>query len=110
MAVAARWASFRVRQTTAPFPAASPLALITKGSSCRSIQASARSSSVKLLLAAVGTPALAITSLAKALEASIRAPAAEGPKASRPAARIRSANPSASGASGPITTRSMSYC
>ena len=47
-----------------------------------------------------------MTSLAKALEPSIRAAAALGPKQAIPAARTASATPATSGTSGPITTRS----
>ena len=59
--------------------------------------------------AAVGTPAAAMTSLAKAFEPSIRAAAALGPKQAIPAARTASATPATSGTSGPITTRSASH-
>ncbi len=55
---------------------------------------------------AVGTPASASISFMKALDPSSRAPSAPGPKTSFPSARSRSANPSTSGASGPITKRS----
>ena len=47
-----------------------------------------------------------MTSLAKALEPSIRAASLLGPKQAMPAARTASATPSTSGTSGPITTRS----
>ena len=58
---------------------------------------------------AVGTPAAAMTSLAKALLDSSRAAAADGPKHGMPvAARTMSAAPATSGASGPMTTRSAS--
>src|SRR6059036_2277790 len=71
--------------------------------------ARAGASAVKVRLAAVGTPALRITSLANALDDSMRAAAAPGPNTGRPAggARSRSASPAASGASGPTTTRSI---
>ena len=59
---------------------------------------------------AVGMPPAAMTSLAKALEPSIRAAPASGPKAAIPAARSASATPATSGASGPITTRSAATC
>ncbi len=57
---------------------------------------------------AVGTPASASISFMKALEPSSRAPSAPGPKTSLPDDRSRSASPSTSGASGPITKRSAS--
>src|SRR5947208_1550944 len=47
-----------------------------------------------------------MTSLANALEASMRAAAAPGPNAGMPAVRSASASPSASGASGPMMTPS----
>ena len=53
-----------------------------------------------------GTPAAAITSLAKLFEPSIRAAAALGPNTAMPAWRSASATPATSGASGPTTTRS----
>ena len=55
---------------------------------------------------AVGTPASAMTSLAKALEASSWAAALLGPKTGMPASRTASDTPAARGASGPTTTRS----
>ena len=57
--------------------------------------------------AAVGTPAAAMTSLAKALEPSSRAAARPtGRSTAIAAARTASATPATSGASGPTTTRS----
>ena len=50
----------------------------------------------------MGAPQASQISLVKAFEASSRAAAAEGPKVRRPAARVASATPAASGASGPI--------
>src|SRR5258705_9629833 len=55
---------------------------------------------------AVGAPACAMTSLANALDPSIWAAAADGPKQATPAARTASATPATNGASGPTTTRS----
>ena len=49
-----------------------------------------------------------MTSLANDFEPSIAAAAALGPKTAIPAGRSTSATPPTSGASGPITTRSMS--
>ena len=51
---------------------------------------------------AVGTPAAAITSLAKALDPSSSAAARDGPKQLMPRSRTASATPATSGASGPI--------
>ena len=65
--------SASVRQTTTPLPAASPSALRTHGTRAESSNA------------AVGTPAAAITSLAKDFDPSIRAAAADGPKTVSPA-------------------------
>jgi hypothetical protein len=56
----------------------------------------------------VGTPNLAIRSLAKPLEASSWAGSLLGPNTSKPRARSRSPSPAASGASGPTTIRSGS--
>ena len=70
-------------------------------------RASAASSAVEATRAiAVGTPASAMTSLAKALDASSWAAALLGPKTGMPAARTASDTPAARGASGPTTTRS----
>ena len=83
-------------QTNTPFPAARPSAFTTHGGRATASWA------------AVATPAAASTSLANALEPSIAAAAALGPKTAIPAGRRTSATPPTSGASGPITTRSMS--
>ena len=56
---------------------------------------------------AVGTPAFLMRSFAQALDDSMRAALAEGPKMGRPLARNRSTIPLARGASGPTTVRSM---
>ena len=85
-----------VRQTKTPLPAASPSALTTHGA--------AASSSI----CAVGTPAASSTSFAKLFEPSILAAAALGPNTGMPPWRSRSATPATSGASGPITARSIS--
>ena len=82
---------------------------ITQGGSKRFSAASSRPGSSTSSLRAVGTPAARITSLANALEPSIGAAAAEGPKHAMPAARRASAAPATSGASGPITTRSAGH-
>ena len=52
---------------------------------------------------AVGTPAATSSSFIHAFEPSRRAPSAPGPKTSAPRPRRRSANPSTSGTSGPMT-------
>ena len=54
----------------------------------------------------VGTPAASMISFANAFDDSILAAACSGPKQGTPRCAIRSAKPSASGASGPTTTRS----
>src|SRR5262249_52573316 len=71
-------------------------------------QASASRASWKVRLAAVRTPAAAITSLQKALLPSRRAAAALGPKTEMEAARHASATPRAGGGSGPPVTRAAS--
>ena len=104
----ARCASSMSSGTTTPLPAAKPSALTTGRSAGPSISSHlcAAFASVKTSPPAWGAPAAAITSLAKAFDDSIRAAAADGPKVGTPAARKRSASPSASGSSGPITARS----
>ena len=57
---------------------------------------------------AVFTPAAAITSLANALDPSMRAASLSGPKTLIPFSRNASATPATRGISGPITTRSTS--
>ena len=59
---------------------------------------------------AVGTPAAAMTSLAYALDPSICAAGADGPKQAMPCSRTASATPATSGASGPMTTSSARRC
>src|SRR5674536_367243 len=92
--------------TTTPLPAASPSSFTTYGGPKSASAAAASLSVAQVRAAAVGTPAAAITSLAKDLEPSICAAAADGPKVAIPAARQASAAPLTSGTSGPITTRS----
>ena len=65
--------------------------------------------SVKVWLAAVGAPQAAQISLVKAFDASSRAASRPAPKVGMPPARSTSATPSASGASGPTITKSMSF-
>src|SRR4029450_2968169 len=86
--------------TVTPLPAASPSALTTQGGPKSSRAATARAGSVKVAERAVGTPAAAMTSLANALEPSIRAAAAVGPNTGRPRARNSSATPETRGCSG----------
>src|SRR5262245_56896831 len=71
-----------------------------------SIAAAACSGVVHTYARPVGTSAPAITSLANALEPSIRAACADGPNTATTASRNGSATPATSGASGPTTTRS----
>ena len=85
-----------VSQMKTPFPAASPSTLTTQGGLATES------------VSAVGTPAAAITSLAKLFDPSIRAAARPGPKTDTPFRRSASATPATSGASGPITARSVS--
>src|SRR2546426_8737433 len=101
MARAAPAAASRVSHTTAPFPAASPDAFTTSGAAWVLMYARAGASAVKVRLAAVGTPALRITSLANALGDSMRAAAGPGPNTGGPPARSPSGTPAATGASGP---------
>ena len=100
-------ASASVMATVTPLPAASPSALTTMGAPMRRMYSRAPSASSKRAQAAVGAPQASQISLVKALDASSRAAACDGPKAAIPAARSASATPAASGASGPITTRSI---
>jgi hypothetical protein len=106
---AASSASSTVWQTMAPFPAASPEAFTTTGAPCSRIQASASGRRVKQRWAAVGTSARAMRSLAKALEDSMRAAAAEGPKRGRPRFRNTSPMPFARGISGPTMVRVIPF-
>src|SRR4051794_40280621 len=68
--------------------------------------ASASSRSCRTRCEAVGTPAAAMTSLAKAFDPSMWAAAALGPNALMPASKHVSTSPFTSGTSGPTTTRS----
>src|SRR5579875_1775049 len=104
-------ATSRSGVTTTPLPAASRSSFTTHAGSPAATpnRASAASKCAGLStisLAAVRTPAAAITSLANAFEPSIRAASSEGPKQATPASRSASATPSTSGISGPMTTRS----
>ena len=101
----------RSADTTTPLPAASPSSLTTQAGSPaagpkRSRAASRCAGLSTISLAAVRTPAAAMTSLAKDFEPSIRAASLVGPKHAIPAALTASATPSTSGTSGPMTTRS----
>ena len=96
-------------QTTTPLPAARPSAFTTTRPPAARAWASAGPSASKDPYAAVGMPAAAMTSLAKAFDPSRRAAAADAPKTATPAAASRSASPSTSGASGPTTTKSMRF-
>ena len=101
---AAAWASAASRSsvTTTPLPAASPSSLTTYGGPNSSSAAADLVGGAQTRASAVGTPAAAITSLAKALEPSSCAASADGPKQPRcPPSRTASATPATSGASGP---------
>ena len=110
LAFTSAWASSRVWATRTPLPAARPSVLMTQGPGRvpRKARASATCRASKAAKRAVGTPAAASISFMKALEPSSSAPSAPGPMTARPSARRRSARPSTSGASGPMTTRSAS--
>ena len=99
-------ASARSSVTTTPLPAASPSSLTTYGGPNSSSAAATSSASVQTKARPVGTPAAAMTCLAKAFDPSSWAAAREGPKQAIPRARTASATPATSGASGPTTTRS----
>src|SRR5690606_8890503 len=101
-------ASASTSVTSTPLPAASPSVFTTHGGGSERRNSTAGSGSVNEAWRAVGTSAAASTSFIHALEPSSRAPSAPGPNTSRPCARRRSASPSTSGASGPITNRSAS--
>src|SRR5919107_2113992 len=97
--------------TTTPLPAASPSSFTTYGAPPPPAPAS--SSAVSSSAGpptgqdrAVGTPAAAITCLAKDLLPSICAASSDGPKQAMPASRTASAAPATRGTSGPMTTRS----
>jgi len=98
--------SFQFSGTITPLPAAKPEALTTKGLPKSKAQAFAFSGFVKLWPSAVGMLCLIIKALAKALELSICAAPADGPKQAIPRSVSLSTRPKARGASGPITTRS----
>src|SRR5882672_6519208 len=99
-------ASSSVGQTIAPLPAASPSVLTTSGAPISRQNRRALPASSKVAKRAVGMLWRRIRSLENALEPSIAAARARGPKTARPAAAKRSVRPATSGASGPITTRS----
>src|SRR6185312_4915460 len=104
------WAAATARSsvTTTPLPAASPSSLTTYGEPHASSAGSIPSRSLTATEAAVGTPADRITSLANALDPSIRAAAAVGPNAGIARPFSSSTAPLTSGTSGPMTTRSTS--
>ena len=96
--------------TTTPLPAASASSFTTYGGPNVASATSASASLWQVNERAVGIPASVMTSLANALEPSMRAAAASGPKTAMPAARSASATPATSGTSGPITTRPALMC
>ena len=91
----------------APLPAASPYALTTIGTPTSFMYSYAFSKSSKIRKAAVGTFYLPISSLANILLDSILAAPYDGPNTLIPAPSRSSAIPTARGASGPTTTRSI---
>jgi hypothetical protein len=93
--------------TSTPLPAARPFALRTHTGPNASSAAPSAAASETRIERAVGMPAAAMTSFANHLLDSSLAAAAEGPNTATPPSRMRSARPSASGASGPITARSI---
>ena len=105
---AAAWSSAACRSsvTTTPLPPASPSSLTTCGAPNWSSAWATSSMVVHTWAMAVGTPASAITCLAKDFEPSSSAAAPDGPNVANPAVRRASATPATRGASGPITTRS----
>src|SRR4051812_18487258 len=107
-------AASRSGVTSTPLPAASPSSLTTYGmpGEAAATSSSAVSSSAGPPTGyerAVGTPAAAITCLAKDLLPSSWAACCEGPKQAMPASRTASAAPATSGTSGPTTTRSAPH-
>src|SRR4051794_14751501 len=105
------WASAAARSvvTRTPFPAARPSSLTTYGEPASASAVSSSAGPPTGQERAVGTPAAAITCLAKALEPSIWAACADGPKQAIPASRTASAAPATRGISGPTTTRSACH-
>ena len=106
---AAAWsrAACRSSVTTTPLPAGEPVVLDhVRGAELVERVRRPRSMVVHTCAMAVGTPASAMTCLAKAFEPSSCAAAPDGPNVANPAPRRASATPATSGASGPITTRS----
>ena len=107
-AATSRSASSRSSVTSTPFPAASPSVLTTYGPGIERRYWRASSSLENASQRAVGTPASEAHRFMNSLDPSRRAPSAPGPKTRRPRERSRSARPSTSGASGPMTNRSAS--
>ncbi len=105
-ALACSRALSRSAVTTTPLPAARPSSFTTYGAPKASSASSTSSGFVQTYERAVGTPAPAMTSLAKALEPSSSAASLEGPNTGMPASRTASATPATRGASGPTTTSS----
>src|SRR3954462_6088159 len=105
------WATAASRSvvTTTPLPAASPSSLTTYGAPASSSAVSSSAGPPTGQERAVGTPAAAMTCLAKDLLPSSWAASAEGPKQAIPASRTVSAAPATSGTSGPTTTSSAAH-
>src|SRR5829696_6071728 len=101
------WATAAARSpvTRTPLPAARPSSFTTYGAPDSSSAVSSSAGPPTGHERAVGTPAAAITCLAKDLLPSSCAASADGPKHGIPASRTASAAPATSGTSGPMTTR-----
>src|SRR5436190_5568682 len=89
-----------------PLPAASPESFTTTGTPNSRAHALAAAVSVKAAQRGPGRPRPVVNSRAHAFDDSMRAHARVGPKTAMPFVVRRSARPSASGASGPMMTRS----
>ena len=103
-------ASSIVSATMTPLPAVSPFAFTTNaGYLAARICSQAWSLSLNAFQRAVGMLYFAINSLANALLVSILAASFVGPKQGIPSAVRKSTRPSAKGASGPTTTKSILF-
>ena len=109
MSLRASCASATVAATVTPLPRARPSAFTTMGAPCSSTYRRAAERSVKVLYLAVGMRYFFISSLEKALLASMMAALARGPKAGMPAASKASTMPRARGSSGATMTKSTAF-
>ncbi len=105
------WASAASRSdvTMTPLPAARPSAFTTCGAPSSSNAASTSARLAARTARPVGTPAASMIRFANAFEPSSCAAALPGPNTGMPRSRTASATPATSGASGPMTTRSMRF-